>query len=142
MAQEVEGIKLFLLKSNQNGYFCVYLYSKICDMNIYNKSTLSRFADQHADTKRELGLWYNDVTAMRWAKPSDVTKDYTDARTVANNRVIFKIRKDYYRLIVEMNYTKGYALIVFLDTHAEYDKIDAETVIQFRPKKNTKQMKK
>jgi mRNA interferase HigB len=111
-------------------------------MNIYNKSTLKKFADKHADSRQELEAWYNDVTASRWSKPSDVTRDYSDARAVSNNRIIFKIRVNDYRLIVEMNYSKGWAFIVFLDTHEKYLKINAETVSQFRPKKSTKQMRK
>jgi len=100
-------------------------------MNIYNKSTLNKFAETYADTKKELELWYNDVTASRWTKPSDVTKAYNDASAIKNNRVVFNIRVNRYRLIVEFNYAKGWGFIVFLGTHAEYDKVDATTVNQF-----------
>jgi mRNA interferase HigB len=112
-------------------------------MNIYNKSTLNNFAKKYADTKKELDLWYHDVTASRWTKPSDVTKAYQDASAIRNNRIVFNIRGNRFRLIVEFNYNKGNGFIVFIGTHAEYDRIDASIVNQFISKrKAAKQMKK
>jgi mRNA interferase HigB len=57
------------------------------------------------------------------------------ARTIANNRAIFKINRNDYRLIAEINYRKEWLFIKFIGTHAEYDAIDAEKVNQFKPKK-------
>jgi len=105
-------------------------------MNIYNKSTLNSFAKKYADAKKELELWYNDVSASHWTKPGDVTKAYRDASAVKNNRIVFNIRVNRYRLIVEFNYNKGRGFIVFIGTHAEYDRIDATTVNQFISKRN------
>jgi mRNA interferase HigB len=100
-------------------------------MNIYNKSTLIKFYGKYAETKKELELWYNEVSKARWIIPSDVTRDYSDASAVRNNRIVFNIRNNKYRLIVEFEYARGIAFIVFLGTHAEYDRIDATTVINF-----------
>ncbi|HXB13946.1 MAG TPA: type II toxin-antitoxin system HigB family toxin [Bacteroidia bacterium] len=104
-------------------------------MNIFNWSTLNRFSKQYPDIKKELELWYNDVSASRWRKPGDVTKDYNDASAVGNGRVVFNIRGNRYRLIVEFNYIKSWAFVVFIGTHAEYDRINAALVNQFKPKK-------
>jgi mRNA interferase HigB len=105
-------------------------------MNIYNRSTLNIFGRKYAEARKELDLWYHDATAGRWTKPSDVTKAYNDASAVKNNRIVFNIRGNRYRLIVEFNYNKGSGFIVFIGTHAEYDKIDAATVNQFMSKRN------
>lgn len=52
-----------------------------------------------------------------------------------NNRAIFKINENDYRLIVEVNYQKGWVFIKFVGTHAEYNKVNADTVNQFKPTK-------
>lgn len=97
-------------------------------MNIYNFSTLIGFYNKHPDCKQTLQKWYHDVLSKQWKKPGDLTRDYNTARTLKNNRAIFKINENDYRLIVEINYSKGWAFIKFIGTHAEYDKIDPATV--------------
>ena len=103
-------------------------------MNIYNRSSIIEFYKKHADCKETLEKWYHDVSSKVWKKPSDVTRDFNTARTAGNNRVIFKINENNYRLIAEVNYQKGWLYIKFLGTHAAYDKVNAETVDMYRPK--------
>ena len=103
-------------------------------MNVYNLSSLVAFYTKHPDCKQVLQKWYNDVSTRVWIKPSDVTQDYNTARTIKNNRAIFKINENNYRLIVEFNYIKGWAFVKFIGTHAEYDMVDPETVNQFKSK--------
>jgi len=97
-------------------------------MNIYNKSTIVEFYKVHPDCKKTLEHWYHDVTTKEWKKPNDITKDYCKARTIKNDRAIFEINGNDYRLIAEMNYAKGWLFIKFIGTHAQYDKVNAETV--------------
>lgn len=124
------------MSSNQFGYFsyiCFTIaYSK---MNIYNKSKLIEFYTKHANTKDGLEKWYHDVKALTWKKPSDIVRDFKTARTIKNNRAIFEINGNDYRLIVEVQYQKEWVFIKFVGTHAQYDKIDATIVDQFKPKK-------
>ena len=101
-------------------------------MNIYDRSSLIAFYIKHPDCKQTLEKWYHDVFSKKWKKPSDATKDYNTARAVKNNRIIFKINENDYRLIAEVNYTKGWLFIKFIGTHAQYDKVDSETVNQFK----------
>jgi mRNA interferase HigB len=104
-------------------------------MNVYNRSSLVAFYKKHPDCKETLEKWYHDVESKTWRKPGDVTKDFNTARTVKGNRAIFKINENDYRLIVEINYLKGWIFIKFIGTHPEYDKIEAETVNQFKAQK-------
>jgi mRNA interferase HigB len=104
-------------------------------MNIYNRSSLIAFYKKHSDCKETLEKWYHDVLSKIWRKPGDVTRDFNTARTVKNNRAIFKINENDYRLIVEVNYQKGWVFIKFVGTHAEYDRVNAEIVNQFKPHK-------
>ena len=111
-------------------------------MNIYNKSSLINFWLEHADSKRELELWYNDVSEQVWRNPNEVKKSYSDASIIKNNRVIFNICRNDYRLIVQFNYDKGWGFIKFIGTHKEYDRADVATVSQFLPMKPAKKPKR
>ena len=103
-------------------------------MNVYNLSTLTAFVNKHSDCKETVHKWYHDLLTRKWQKPSDVTRDYNTARAVKNNRIIFKINDNDYRVIVEINYQKGWLFIKFIGTHAEYDQVDPETINLFKAK--------
>lgn len=55
----------------------------------------------------------------------DIKNKHATASFLANNRVVFNIRGNNYRLIVGVAYQLGVLYIKFVGTHAEYDKIDA-----------------
>ena len=63
-----------------------------------------------------------------WQKSSDVLQDFPDADPIKNNRVVFNIAGNKYRLIVQLSYLRQWVFIKFIGTHAEYDRIDAATV--------------
>ena len=100
-------------------------------MSIHNRSSLITFYKKHPGCKSTLEKWYHDVISKEWKKPNDVVRDFNTARTIKNNRAIFEINHNEYRLIAEINYPKGWVFIKFIGTHAEYDKVDAETVNLF-----------
>lgn len=104
-------------------------------MNIHNKGSLIDFYTKHPDCKATLEKWYHDVSKKKWTKPNDVIRDYNKARTIKNDRAVFKINENDYRLIVEVNYQKSWLFIKFIGTHAEYDKIDATTVDVYKRRK-------
>lgn len=83
-------------------------------MNIYNRSKLIEFYTKHADCRETLEKWYHDVSTLVWKKPSDVVRDFNTARTIKNNRAIFEINKNDYRLIIEVQYQKGWVFINLL----------------------------
>jgi len=103
-------------------------------MNIYNRSFLVSFYEKHPDCKETFERWYHDVNSKIWKKPGDVTKDFNTSRTIKNNRAIFGINHNEYRLIAEINYQKGWVFVKFIGSHAEYDKIDAEVIDMFKTK--------
>lgn len=104
-------------------------------MNIYNRRSLIEFYKKHPDCKNTLEKWYHDTLTKKWKKPGDVTRDYRKARTIKNSRAIFEINGNDYRLIVALNYEKGWIFVKFIGTHAEYDKVDPETVDMYRKSK-------
>ncbi|MBP7468763.1 MAG: type II toxin-antitoxin system HigB family toxin [Thauera sp.] len=63
-----------------------------------------------------------------WRTPADIKAAHRNASFLANNRVVFNIKGNDYRLVVAVRYTSTTMFIRFVGTHAEYDKIDAETI--------------
>jgi mRNA interferase HigB len=69
------------------------------------------------------------VVAARWAGPADIKRQFGGTVDfVGDNRVIFNLGGDKYRLIAHVSFTFGRVLVKFIGTHAEYDLIDPETV--------------
>ena len=104
-------------------------------MNIHNKGSLIAYYTRHPNCKDTLEKWHHDVSKKNWKKPNDVIKDYNKARTIKNDRVIFEINGNDYRLKVELNYQKAWLFIKFIGTHAEYDKVDSETIDMYKKNK-------
>lgn len=63
-----------------------------------------------------------------WSTPADIKVAYRSASFTANNRVVFNITGNDYRLVAAVRYEKGLMYIRFIGTHREYDKIDVETI--------------
>ena len=72
--------------------------------------------------------WFREAKAASWTRPQDVRDLYGCASIIADNRVVFNISGNKYRLVVKMNYDYEIAYIRFIGTHTDYDRIDAETV--------------
>ena len=97
-------------------------------MRIIAKKTLRDFWERHSDAEEALKSWYHDAKHATWQSPNDIRQTYATASIIANNRVVFNIRGNHYRLVVAINYAFGIIYIRFVGTHREYDDIDAETV--------------
>jgi mRNA interferase HigB len=72
--------------------------------------------------------WLDIVTRANWRNPEDVKAAYPKASILKASRVVFNIKGNDYRLVARVQYQAGALAIRFFGTHAEYDKIDAETV--------------
>jgi mRNA interferase HigB len=72
--------------------------------------------------------WLDIVTRAGWRNPEDVKAAYPKASILKASRVVFNIKGNDYRLVARVQYQAGALAIRFFGTHAEYDKIDAETV--------------
>jgi mRNA interferase HigB len=97
-------------------------------MRIIAKRTLRDFWEQHPDAEQVLKAWHHDVKQADWQNPQDVKRLYATASIVGNNRVVFNIRGNFYRLVVAINYEFRIVYVRFIGTHKAYDQIDAETV--------------
>lgn len=97
-------------------------------MRIISRRTLREFWEKHPDARKSLQAWYADIKRSNWQSPADIKKAYRNASFVRNNRVVFNIKGNHYRLVVAVNYSHGIVYIRFVGTHSEYDKIDVSSV--------------
>ena len=97
-------------------------------MRIIAKRTLRLFWARHRDAEDALGAWHSDVKKRSWTGPADVKASYPKASIVANNRVVFNIVGNRYRLVVAVKYDRSLVFIRFIGTHQDYDNIDATTI--------------
>ena len=97
-------------------------------MQIIAKRTLRLFWEKHPQAETPLRAWFATVSAAQWKGPADVRAQFGSADFVADNRVIFDVAGNKFRLVVHVSYGFGRVLVKFVGTHAEYDKIDAGTV--------------
>ena len=97
-------------------------------MRIIAVGTLREFWKSHADAEQPLKSWYKEAIDTRWLEPNDIKQRYPSADILPDNRVVFNIKGNTYRLIVKIHYNTGIVYIRFVGTHAAYDKINAETI--------------
>ena len=95
---------------------------------IIAKRTLREFWDKHTDTEQYLKTWYETAKNANWNSPNDIKATNVNASILKEGRVVFNIKGNSYRLIVKFNYERQWAFIRFVGTHAEYDKINADTI--------------
>ena len=97
-------------------------------MRIIAKSTLKTFWTKHKDCEQQLKAWYKEANEAIWKSTRDIKKEYPSASFLNENRVVFNIKGNHYRLIVRINYEMAIVWIRFIGTHSAYDKIDAEKI--------------
>jgi mRNA interferase HigB len=97
-------------------------------VRVIARKALRDFWERHPEAESALRAWYHDVDRAGWTGPDDVRRQYATASFVANNRVVFNVRGNRYRIVVAINYAYGVVYVRFVGTHAEYDRIDAATV--------------
>ena len=98
------------------------------DLRVIAKKTLRDFWEKHPGCEQQLKAWYQEAEDAAWKGPKDIKQDYPSASFLTDNRVVFNIKGNHYRLIVKVNYSYGMVWIRFVGTHATYDKIDATKI--------------
>lgn len=78
--------------------------------------------------RAQYDAWLAIVQAAHWTTPEDVKKAHPKASILKGGRVVFNIKANDFRLIALVQYRDGILMIRFFGSHADYDKIDAETV--------------
>lgn len=92
-------------------------------MNIVSHSTFVTFYQTHPTSKPVLEKWYKTVRRLEWTDFNDVKIDFPSADFVGNQRFVFNIGGNKYRIVVIIRFKIQHIFIRFVGTHAEYDKI-------------------
>jgi mRNA interferase HigB len=91
-------------------------------MRILGLPILEAFKKDQAASRGPLDAWQTDVERENWKTSHDIKRRYRSADFLADNRVIFDIKGNSYRLVVKVRYQSGLVVVEWVGTHAEYDK--------------------
>ncbi len=97
-------------------------------MRIITRSTLKSFWEKHADAEVPLKTWYKIVEHAAWRDTHDVKEIFSTASVVGENRIVFNIKGNKYRILVYAVFKYKKFFIRFVGTHQQYDRIDAKTI--------------
>lgn len=97
-------------------------------MRIIALRPLRDFWSRHPDAEIPLRSWYAAASRAAWRSPVEVKAAYRNASFIANNRIVFNVKGNDYRLVVAVHCNRGLMFIRFVGTHRDYDKIDAATI--------------
>jgi mRNA interferase HigB len=98
-------------------------------LRILSRSTLVEFWQTHPDAEKPLRLWFSLVEKAAWQGPPDIAKVFGSADFLPENRVVFDIKGNSYRLIVRVKYAPLFLVFIrFIGTHAQYSRVDATKV--------------
>jgi mRNA interferase HigB len=97
-------------------------------MRIISKKTIKEYYLRNAIAKQPLLSWYKQIASGTWDSPQDLKRDFPSLSIIANNRIVFNVKGNSYRLIARVNFDFQIIWIRFIGTHAEYDKIDATKI--------------
>ena len=102
----------------------LYIYC----MRIISRQTLKEFWEKHRDVEAFLRQWLAQTHGLMWKSSMDIKRVHSTASFLSENRVVFNIKGNKYRLVAHVRYDLGRVYIRFVGTHAEYNRIDAATI--------------
>ena len=94
-------------------------------MVIISKAVLRDFSKSHADSETALEDWYDLAKNADWKNFNEMRKTFNSVDAVGNDRYVFNIKGNSYRLIALIIFKVRTVFILFVGTHAEYDKVNA-----------------
>ena len=97
-------------------------------MRVITSRRFVEFAKVYPDCKGQLELINKELKNALFENLNQVKDTYPNVSILKNNRVVLNVHGNKYRLILKFNFRAGIAFVRFIGTHAEYDKIDANTI--------------
>lgn len=97
-------------------------------MVILVKNVLAAHAIKYPDAARPLNNWYNIVKIANWGKLADIKNEFNNVDYVGNDRYVFNIKGNSYRLVTMIFFDKRTVYIRYFGTHSDYDKINCTTI--------------
>ncbi len=97
-------------------------------MVIISKAILQAFIQKYPAVENSLEKWYSDTKIADWKDFSEVKKTFNTVDSVGNDRYVFDIKGNQYRLVALIIFKVRTVFILFIGTHKEYDKIKANKI--------------
>jgi len=91
-------------------------------MKVIGKPILAKFEQRHADVRPQVNSWLAEVEDALWSSPADIKTRFPSASFLSNSRVVFNLKGNHYRLLVQVNYPAKVVLVIKIGTHADYDR--------------------
>lgn len=91
-------------------------------MRVVGVKRLKEFCARHTDVKSHVDIWLAIIGKQQWRTPQDIFNRFTDASFLSDNRVVFNLKGNDYRLLVQVAYKKQVMRVIKIGTHAEYSK--------------------
>ena len=97
-------------------------------MNVIMRRSILFYIDKYPKAKIALLTWYAELSGIKLKNFNELKEIYGNVSIVKNNRVVFNIKGNDFRLVVKFNFKQSALYIIWFGTHKEYDKIDVEIV--------------
>ncbi|MDR0829701.1 MAG: type II toxin-antitoxin system HigB family toxin [Prevotellaceae bacterium] len=97
-------------------------------MRIIAHRALVDYYEQFPETKTVLENWYKITKSAVWKNFSELKNTFNSVDSVGNQRYVFNIKGNNYRLVAKILFIQKIVFIRFIGTHKEYDNIDCSTV--------------
>lgn len=98
-------------------------------MRVIAVRALRNYAKKKKEAEQPLFLWYNEARRAHWKNNNELKAQFRNASIISGKRIVFNIHGNKYRLIVDIEFFLQIIFIVWIGTHAEYDKIDSKTLV-------------
>jgi mRNA interferase HigB len=92
------------------------------------KKTILYYITKYPLAKTPLLIWHTEFSLHKFANFNELKKVYGNASIVNNNRVVFNIKGNDFRLVISINFSQAASYVIWFGTHQEYDKIDVQTI--------------
>lgn len=99
-------------------------------MRIIKEKTLFEYCKlgKYKQATESVKAWIYEVRFSFWGNANELKSKYGNASIIGSKRVVFNIKGNEYRLIVDIEYKLKIVFVVWFGTHTEYDKVDAKKV--------------
>ena len=97
-------------------------------MRIITFRKIKEFSQLNNDSDIALREWYKKTQKAEWNCFADIKKTFNSADAAGNNRYVFNIKGNKYRIIAIVLFNMKTVYIRFIGTHGEYDCIDAGNI--------------
>ena len=97
-------------------------------MRIVSFKRIKEFSAIHADAEIPLCKWFHVTESCSWNNLNDIKNTFSSVDYVGNDRYVFNIKGNSYRLVAIVIFASKKVYIRFIGTHQEYDKIDCKNI--------------